>query len=165
MRCKKGKTNVVLDKPIYLGQAILDLSKIVMYEFHYDYMKPKYSKNLKLCYMNTDSVIHNIETNDSYKDISSDVKARFDMSGYSQNHPLPIGVNKKVIEFMKDELGGRVMTEFVALSAKLYMYRTPSGGEDKKCKGVKKCMVKKTLDFDDYKHCLFINMGQSKIKY
>ena len=87
-------------------QAILDLSKIVMYEFHYDYMAPKYGKKLDLCYMDTDSLIYNIETEDFYKDIAEDVPARFDMSGYNPDRPLPVGLNKKVIGLMKDELGG-----------------------------------------------------------
>ena len=124
-----------------------------MYQLHYDYMKPKYGKNLRLCYMDTGSLVYDIETDGFYKDIACDVKARFDTSGYSQNHPLPIRVNKKVIGLMmKGELGRRVMTEFLALSPKLYACKTLSGGGDKKCKGVKKCMVKMTLDFDYYKH-------------
>ena len=105
MGCEMGKIKVVMNKPVYLGQAILDLSKIVMYEFHYDYMVPKYGKKLDLCYMDTDSLIYNIETEDFYKDIAEDVPARFDTSGYNPDRPLPVGLNKKVIELMKDELG------------------------------------------------------------
>ena len=79
------------------------------------------------------------------------------MSGYNKkdNRPLPIRVNKKVIGLMKDELGGRVRTEFIALRPKLYTYKNLSGGGDKKCKGVKKCILKRTLSFIYYKHCLF----------
>ena len=73
MGCEMGKIKVVMKKPVYLGQAILDLSKIVMYEFHYDYMKPKYQENLKLCCMDTDSLVYNIKTEDFYPDISEDV--------------------------------------------------------------------------------------------
>ena len=80
---------------------------------------------------------------------------RFDTFGYCPNCPLPIGLNKKVIGLMKNELGGAIMTEFVALRPKLYSYRKLDGVEDKKCKGIKKCVVKKTLTFDDYKDCLF----------
>ena len=76
-----GRTKVVMNKPVYLGQAILDLSKIVMYEFHYDYMKPKF-KDPQLCYMGTDFLIYNIKTEDFYADIVDDVPARFDTSGY-----------------------------------------------------------------------------------
>ena len=93
-----------MKKPIYLGQAILDLSKTILYEFHYDYMKPKF-KDLKLCYMDTDSLIYNIKPEDFYADIMDNVPARFDTSGYCPNRPLPIGLNKKVIGLMKDELG------------------------------------------------------------
>ena len=76
-----GKIKVTMNKPIYLGQAILDLSKIIMYEFHYDYMIPKYGDKLKLCYIDTDSFIYDIETEDFYKDIANDVEKRFDTSG------------------------------------------------------------------------------------
>ena len=158
MGCEMGKIKVVMNKPVYLGQVILDLSKIVMYEFHYNYMVPKYGlEKLKLCYMDTDSLVYDIKTEDFYEDIANDVQARFDTSGYSKTdfRPLSIGLNKKVIGLMKDELGGKIMTEFVALRAKLYSYKKLDGSEDKKCKGIKKCIVKKTLTFKDYKTCLF----------
>ena len=157
MGCEIGKIKVVMNKPVYLGQVILDLSKIIMYEFHYDYMVPKYGDNLKLCYMDMDSLVYDIKTEDFYEDIANDVEARFDTSGYSKTdfRPLPIGLNKKVIGLMKDELGGKIMTEFVALRPKLYSYKKLDGSEDKKCKGIKKCVVKKTLTFNDYKTCLF----------
>ena len=158
MGCEMGKIKVVMNKLVYLGQAILDLSKIVMYEFHYDYMVPKYGlEKLKLCYMDTDSLVYDIKTEDFYEDIANDVEARFDTSGYSKTdfRPLPIGLNKKVIGLMKDELGGKIMTDFVALRPKLYSYKKLDGLEDKKCKGIKKCVVKKTLTFEDYKACLF----------
>ena len=83
--CKMGKIKVIMNKPVYLGQVILDLSKIVMYEFHYDYMKQKYPKGLTLCYMDTDSLIYDIETDDFYKDIAEDVANRFDTSSYNPN--------------------------------------------------------------------------------
>ena len=104
MGCKMGKIKVVMNKPVYLGQAILDLGKSVMYEFHYDYMKPKYGGNLKLCYMDTDSLVYHIKTEDFYEDIAKDVETRFDTSGYSKKdaRPLPIGLNKKIIGLMKD---------------------------------------------------------------
>ena len=158
MGCKMEKIKVVMNKPVYLGQVILDLGKIVMYEFHYDYMVPKYGlEKLKLCYMDTDSLVYDIKTEDFYEDIANDVEARFNTSGYSKTDfsPLPIGLNKKVIGLMKDELGGAIMTEFVALRPKLCSYKKLGGSEDKKCKGIKKCVVKKTLTFEDYKTCLF----------
>ena len=103
-----------MNKPIYLGLSILEISKTLMYEFWYDYMKPKYNSNIKLCYMDTDSFIMNIiKTNDFYKDIASDVENSFDTSNYEANRPLPTGKNKKVIGLMKDELGGKIIMEFV----------------------------------------------------
>ena len=123
MGCQMGKIKIVMNKPVYLSQAILDLSKIVMYEFHYDYMIPKYGlEKLKLCYMDTDSLVYDIKTEDFYTDIADDVEARFDTSGYSKTvfRPLPISLNKKVIGLMKDELGLKIMTEFVTLRPKLY---------------------------------------------
>ena len=125
MGCEMGKIKVVMNKLVYLGQVILDLSKIVMYEFHYDYMKQKYNdRNLTLCYMDTDSFIYSIETDDFYKDIADDIKDRFDTSGYNSSRPLPIGLNKKVIGLMKDELRGEIMTEFVTLRPTMYAYKT-----------------------------------------
>ena len=153
MRCEMGKIKVVMNKPVYLGQAILDLSKLIMYEFHYDYMLPKYVDNIKLCYMDTDSFVYDIETEDFYKDIAGDVETRFDTSGYC-DRPLPVGKNKKVIELMKDELGGEIMKEFISLRPKVYSYRV-GNSEPKKCKRIKKCVVKKTITFEDYKRCLF----------
>ena len=153
-----GKIKVVMNKLVYLSQVILDFSKIIMYEFHYDYMVPKYSLvKLKLCYMDTDSLVYDIKTEDFYEDIANDVEARFDTSGYSKTdfRPLPVGLNKKVIGLMKDELGGKIMTEFVALRPKFYSYKKLDDSEDKKCKGIKKFVVKKILTFEDYKTCLF----------
>ena len=147
-------TKVKMNKPTYLGLSVLDISKILMYEFWYDYMKPKYNDNVKLCYMDTDSFVMNIKTKDFYKDISSDIDKRFDTSNYEVNRPLPIGKNKKVIGLMKDELGGKITTEFVTLRPKTYSYLTDDGKEDKKAKGTKKCVIKRMIKFDDYKNCL-----------
>ena len=109
------KTKIKMNKPIYLGLSILDISKTLMYEFQYDYMKPKYGSDVKLCYMDTDSFIMNIKTEDFYKDIANDVEKRFDMSNYEVDRPLPTGKNKKVIGLMKHELGGKIITEFVTV--------------------------------------------------
>ena len=148
------KTKVKMNKPIYLGLSILEISKILMYEFWYDYMKPKYDNNVKLSYMDTDSFIMNIKTNDFYEDIASDVENRFDTSNYEVNRPLLMGRNKKVIGLMKDELGGKIITEFVTLRPKTYSYLTDDSKEDKKAKGTKKCIIKKMIKFNDYKKCL-----------
>ena len=125
-----------------------------MYEFHYDYMVPKYGENIKLCYMDTDSYVYDIKTEDFYKDIAKDVEARFDTSAYTNDRRLPIGKNKKVIGLMKDELGGGIMKEFVALRSKMYSY-IDDKSELKKCKGIKKCVIKREIKFEDYKKCLF----------
>ena len=104
---RDGKTIVIMDKPIYLRQAILHQSKIVMCKFHYDYMKPKYGEKCWLCYMDTDSLVYDIKTDNFYEDTIRDIKARFDICGYSRSCPLPMGQNKKVIGLMKDELGSK----------------------------------------------------------
>ena len=96
------KSKVKMNKPIYLELSILDISKILMYEFWYDYMNPKYGNDVKLCYMGIDSFIMNIKTNYLYKDIAKDAEKRFDTSNYECDRPLPTGKNKKVIGSMKD---------------------------------------------------------------
>ena len=154
MGCEMGKIKVKMNKPIYLSQAILDLSKIIMYEFHYDYMKPKF-KDPQICYMDTDSLVYSIKTEDFYVDIADEVPTGFDTSGYCPNHPLSIGLNKKVIGLMKDELGGAIMTEFILLRPKLYSYKVLEGSEIRNAKEKKKFVIKKTLTFEDYKACLF----------
>ena len=133
------KTKVKMNKLIYLGLSILEISKTLMYEFWYDYMKPKYNDNVKLCYMDMDSFIVNIKTNDFYDNTASDIENRFDTSNYEVKRPLPTGKNKKVISLMKDELVGKRIMEFVTLRPKTYSFLTDDGKEDKKAKGTKKC--------------------------
>ena len=106
---KMKKTEILMNKPVHLGLSILELSKILMYEFWYDYVKPKYGEKAKLCYMDTDSFIVYIKTDDIYKDIAEDVETRFDTSNYELDRPLPKGKNKKVIGLMKDELGRKII--------------------------------------------------------
>ena len=148
------RTKVKMNKPTYLALSILEISKILMYEFWYDYMKPKYNDNVKLWYMDTDSFIMNIKTEDFYNDIANDAEKRFDTSNYECDRPSPTGRNKKVIGLMKDELGGRIITEFVTLRPKTSSYLTDDFKEDKKAKGTKKCVIKRMIKFDDYKKCL-----------
>ena len=112
---------------------------------------------VELCYMDTTSLIMNIKTKDFYKDIAQDVEEKFDTSNYDVDRSLPKGKNKKVIDLMKDELGGGIITEFVALRPKTYSYITDEFIEMKKAKGTKKCVIKKMLKFEDYKKCLFDN--------
>ena len=148
------KTKVKMNKPIYLGLSILEISKILMYEFWYDYMKPKYNDNIRLCYMDRDSFVMHIKTNDFYKDISDDVDNRFDTSNYEVKRPLPIGKNKKIKGLMKDELGGEIITEFTALRPKTYSYLTDNDKIGKNAKRTKKCVINKMIKFNDYKKCL-----------
>ena len=153
------KVSLKFNKPVYLGMSILDISKTLMYDFHYNYIKPKYGENAKLLFTDTDSLAYEIQTEDFYRDISSDVKEKFDTSNYPKDHPSGIltGVNKKVIGMFKDEASGKQIAEFVGLRAKLYSYRVEESYEEKKCKGVKKAVIKKTISFNDYKNCLFDN--------
>ena len=146
-----------MHKPVYLGLPVLEISKTLMYEFCYDYIEPKYQDNAKLCYMDTNSFIINIKREDFCVDIADDVEKRFDASSYEVDRPLPTGRNKKVIGLMTDELGGKIMTQFVALRPKIYSYLTDDGKNDKKAKGTKKCIIKKVLKFNDYKDCLLNN--------
>ena len=148
-----------MSKLIYLGQAILDISKIRMYEFWYDYIKPKYGDKATLCYMDTDSFIIHIKTEDFDKDIANDVRKWFDTSEYNKkdNRPLLIQINKKVTGIFKDELEEKIMTELIALRAKIYAFNTDNNEGKKKFKGTKKCVVKKDITFENYKEALFNN--------
>ena len=150
-------TEVYFNKPGYVGQSILDLSKTLMFDFHYNYVKNKYGKKAELLFTETDSLMYEIKTNDFYKDISLDVKSKFDTSDYSSDHPSGIitGANKKVIGMFKDEVAGKQITHFVGLRPKLYSYKVEDEKELKKCKGIKKNVIKKKLDFNDYVKCLF----------
>ena len=150
------KTSLTMNKPVYLGMCILDLSKTIMYDFHYNYIKPKYGAKAKLLFTDTDSFLYEIETEDFYKDIAGDVKDRFDTSEYKEGHPsgIPTGINKKVLGMFKDEAAGKIIKEFVGLRAKLYSYKMDEGKENKKCKGVKKQVVEDNITHEDYKTCL-----------
>ena len=121
-----------------------------MYEFWYDYIKPKYQEKAKLCYMDTDSFIIHIETEDFYKDIAQDINKWFDTSGYNEKdkRPLPIGINKKVIGMFKDELNGKIMIEFCALRAKTYAFLLDDKTEKKRARGTKKCVIKREIMFE-----------------
>ena len=150
------KTSLTMNKPVYLGMCILELSKIIMFDFHYNYIKPKYGDKAKLLFTDTDSLMYEIETEDFYKDISGDVKDRFDTSDYPENHPsgIPTGINKKVLGMMKDETAGKIIKEFVGLRSKLYSFVMDDGGETKKCKGIKRQVVESSIRHEHYKTCL-----------
>ena len=163
------KTEILVNKPVYLGLSILELSKIFMCEFCYDYVKGKYNKKAKLCYIYTDTFIVYIETGDIYKNIAEDAKTRFNTSNYeleckSIDRLLPKGKSKKVIVLMKDELGGKIMTRFIGLRAKNYSYLIDDGSEDKKAKDTKKSVIKRKLELKNYKNCLEATKLDNKIK-
>ena len=151
------KLEIKMNKPIYLGQTILDISKTFMYEFWYDYIKSLNRKRKEDCYMDTDSFVLYIKTQDFYKDIAGDVGRWFDTSNYVEKNkrPLPIDKNQKVIGRFKDELGMKIMTEFCALRAKTYSYRLDDDTEMKKAKGMQECIVKRELAFKNQMDSLF----------
>ena len=124
MAIEMEKTTIKMTKPLYLCMPILDISKILMYEFWYNYFIPKYGDKAKFCYTDTDSFIIYIKTEDIFEDISSDVEKWFDTSNYKKKDkiPLPIGKNKKVPGLFKEDLGGKTITEFIALRPKTYWY-------------------------------------------
>ena len=139
------KTKVKMNKPVYLGMSILDISKTLMYKFWYDYIKPKYEDRAKLCYTDTDSLVIHIITEDVFADISDDVERWFDTSNYDENdkRPLPIGKNKKELGFFKDELGGKIMIEICEFRSKTWAYKMDDGSEKKKPKETKKVIIKR----------------------
>ena len=141
------KTKLTFNKPVYLGMCILDLSKTLMYEFHYNYIKQKYGNKAKLLFTDTDSLMYEIQTEDFYKDISKDVEKRFDTSDYPPNHPsgIPSGFNKKVLGMFKDEVKGKVIDEFVELRAKSYSFKMFEGEETKNAKELKNRWLKRVL--------------------
>ena len=146
-----------MNKPVYLGMSILDISKTLMYKFWYDYIKSKYEDRAKLCYTDTDSFIIHIITEDFFEDIADDVTKWFDTSNYDENdkRPLPIGKNKKVPGLFKDELGGKIIKELCLLRLEAYAYLMEDYSVKKKAKGTKKCVIKRRLMFENYKDCLF----------
>ena len=158
------RPEVKFNKPVYVGQAILDLSKTLMFDFHYNYIKKKYQNKAELLFTDTDSLMYEIRTDDFYKDISQDIESKFDTSDYPKDHPSGIltGVNKKVIGMFKDEVAGNQLTHFVGLRPKLYCFKVEGDKTTKKCKGMKKNVVKKGIQFEDYVKCLFSGEKQMR---
>ncbi|CAH3171261.1 unnamed protein product, partial [Porites lobata] len=158
------KTEIYFNKPVYVGQAILDLSKTLMFDFHYKYIQPKYGKKAELLFTDTDSLMYQIQTEDFYKDITADVESKFDTSDYPKDHPsgIPTGLNKKVIGMFKDEVAGKQITHFIGLRPKLYSFKIEEGKNVKKCKGIKKSVVAKGITFEHYFDCLFTGEKQMR---
>ena len=151
---EKTKTKLKLDKPIYLGMTILDLSKQHMYSFYYDVLKAKYQDNIKLIYTDTDSYVLQTMTDDIYKDFL-ELKEHMDFSDHPVEHPNHDKTNKKVLGKMKDECSGEIITHFISLRPKMYCFQVFNEEKtEKKAKGVPKLSVKKDLDMKDYENAL-----------
>ena len=151
-----GLTDVLINKPIYVGATVLDISKIPMYNFHYNYMKKIYGDKARLLDIDTDGVKYHVITDDIYKDMSKMVEEVFDTSNFPINHlsGIKVGVNKKVPGKFKDELGGEPITHYAGVRSKLYSYITLKKHQEKKAKGIKKQAIKNKICFEDYKNCV-----------
>ena len=152
----KIKETLTLNKPSYVGMSILDLSKTLMYDFHYNYIKNKYRNKSKLLFTDTDSLCYEIEANDVYKDFFND-RDKFDFSEYDKNSKYFDDFNKKVIGKFKDETHGIPITEFIGLRSKMYSYIKDDDNENKTAKGIKKNVIKNDLNHRNYKETLFNN--------
>ena len=162
MEMKKERKRV--KQPVYLGFSVPDLSKILVSEFWYDYVKQKYGEKEKLSYMDKDSILY-IKADDNYKDIAEYFEIRFNTSNYELESPLPKRKYKTVIGLLRDELGVKIMTKFIGLRAKTYVYLKDDGSEDKKAKDTTKCVSKKNLKLENCKDCLEATQLDNETKY
>ena len=135
-----------------------------MYEFWYDYVKPKLFWKSKIVLYGYCFTAH-VKTDDIYKGIAEDVETKFDTSNYELDRPLQKVKNKKVIGLMEDELGGKIMTKFVGLGTKTYRFLIDDGSEGKKAKATKKCVIKSKVKFDNYKNCSEAMQLENKINH
>ena len=152
----KIKETLTMNRPAYIGMCILDLSKTLMYDFHYNYIKQNYGNKAKLLFTDTDSLTYEIETTDAYLDFWND-KDKFDNSDYPENSPYFDKTNKKVIGKFKDEAAGVPIVEFVGLRSKMYSYIKDNDEGGKTAKGIKKNIITKNIKHEDYKEVLFNN--------
>ena len=152
----KIKETLTLNRPAYVGMCILDLSKTLMYDFHYNYIKEKYGDKAKLLFTDTDSLTYEIEAKDVYQDFWND-KNKFDNSDYSESSPYFDKTNKKVIGKFKDEAAGVPICEFIGLRSKMYSYMKDNQKGGKTAKGIKKNVIKKDIQHENYKETLFNN--------
>uniref|UniRef100_A0A158P4I1 DNA-directed DNA polymerase n=1 Tax=Tetranychus urticae TaxID=32264 RepID=A0A158P4I1_TETUR len=148
---KKGA--VYMNKPVSVGFVVLELAKLKMFELHYDHFKARLGNNVELLYTDTDSLIYNIKTNEG-STVLKEFSDIMDFSNYPKDHPLYNNKNEKAIGFIKDEMGGKRIEEFIALKPKLYALKTAEG-EKKKAKGIQKNTVNKTITFKQYEECLW----------
>ena len=155
-----NKTQVYLNKPIYVGFSVLELSKLHMFQFYYETLKPNF-KDVKLLYMDTDAFVLHITEGNIIKKFK-ELDTHFDCSDYPKDNLLYSNENQKVVGKFKDELKGDVMTKFISLRSKMYSFQTLNSTKDKKiCKGIKKSTVENELSFNDYYDCLFNNNSKS----
>ena len=147
------KVKLKLNKPVYVGQAILDLSKETMYRFHYNYIKRKFADRASLCMSDTDSFFYSIRSPNLYEELVPDHDL-FDFSNYNPSHFLFSEKNRKVLGKFKDEAAGAIVSEYCGLSAKLYSYRVDRK-ETCKAKGIVKKTIDNDLRMEHYKRCLF----------
>ena len=152
----KIKETLTMNRPAYIGMCILDLSKTLMYDFHYNYIKHKYGNKAKLLFTDTDSLTYEIETNDAYNDFFKD-KSKFDNSDYPENSPYFNKINTKIIGKFKDEAAGVPVVEFIGLRSKMYSYLKDNDECGKTAKGIKKNIITKNIKHEDYKEVLFNN--------
>ncbi|XP_060847730.1 LOW QUALITY PROTEIN: uncharacterized protein LOC132931392 [Rhopalosiphum padi] len=154
MAIHQHKETIKFDKAIYVGFAILDVSKTFMYDFHYNVMKKKYGNKINSLYSDTDSMVYAIRTHNFFNDIRYDLSPFFDTSNYPIDHYCFSEIYKNQPGYFKDEMGGKILKEFVSLRPKLYAYRTVDDIEVKKAKGVKKYVIEKHMQFRHYKEIL-----------
>ena len=150
------KEGLTLNMPAYVGMCILDLSKLMMYGFHYNYIKKRYGDRAKLLFTDTDSLTYEIEAMDVYKNFWND-KDMFNNSDYPENPPYYCNANKKVISKFKDEVCGAPIVDFVGLKLKMYSYIKSGGKGGKTAKGIKKTVIKNDIKHEDYKNVLLNN--------
>ena len=149
----KIKETLKLDRPAHVGMCILDLSKTLMYDFHYNYIKKRYNNKAKLLFTDTDSFCYEIETQDIYEELWQD-RNLFDNSDYPKDSKFFDSTNKKVIGKFKDEAAGIPIVEFIGLRSKMYSYVKDNGKNEKTAKGVRKYVIKKNITHENYKDCL-----------
>ena len=154
----KVKETLTLNRPAYVGMCILDLSKTLMYDFHYNYIKKKYNNRARLLFTDTDSLTYEIEAEDVYKDFWND-KDMLDNSDYPESSPYYCNVNKKIIGKFKDEACGILITEFIGLKSKMYSDVKDNEKGRRTAKGIKKNVIKNNIKHEDYKNTL-INTEQ-----
>ena len=150
----RRKEILKLDRPAYLGMCVLDLSKTLMYEFHYSYIKRRYDDKAKLLFTDTDSLCYEIQTKDIYNELWED-KELFDNSDYPKYSQYYSSENKKVIGKFKDEAAGMPIKEFIGLRSKMYSYVKENNKNEKTAKGIRKYVIQKEITHENYKDCLF----------